>query len=316
LYLYEPGSFKPLCFIERNQVYYYHLDHLGTPQEMTDWEGRIVWSARYRAYGNVLKQEVAEVENNLRFQGQYFDAETGLHYNRFRYYDPGTGQFVQQDPVGLLGGVNNYQYASNPAGWIDPLGLTCKELTSWNQFQKDTKGHFENSTETAKSYNRMKEVQAMEKGTRPDPSTYLPQSYIDTHLQKFDNGASRIVTRSDYEKYGFGKPDATNSEFMSTKADVDAIVKSANGDVTKIAADLGIPVEQLEKGSLVRIDVVNPRYFDAAMPSGNEFGANKQWIPGGKLPTGKDEIVVSASKMTKSDLKVTDLKTGEDLSGN
>ena len=127
LYLYEPGSFKPLCFIERNQVYYYHLDHLGTPQEMTDWEGRIVWSARYRVYGNVLKQEVAEVENNLRFQGQYFDAETGLHYNRFRYYDPNTGQFIQQDPIGLLGGVNNYQYAPNPMGWIDPLGLSCKE---------------------------------------------------------------------------------------------------------------------------------------------------------------------------------------------
>ncbi|MEZ5509896.1 MAG: RHS repeat-associated core domain-containing protein [Gammaproteobacteria bacterium] len=128
LYLYEPGSFRPLAFVERNQVYFYHLDHLGTPQEMTDWEGRVVWSARYRVYGNVLKQDVETVENNLRFQGQYFDAETGLHYNRFRYYDPGTGQFTQQDPVGLLGGVNNYQYAPNPTGWVDPLGLVCKEL--------------------------------------------------------------------------------------------------------------------------------------------------------------------------------------------
>ncbi|MEZ5509893.1 MAG: RHS repeat-associated core domain-containing protein [Gammaproteobacteria bacterium] len=127
LYLYEPGSFRPLAFVERNQVYFYHLDHLGTPQEMTDWEGRVVWSARYRVYGNVLKQDVEAVENNLRFQGQYFDAETGLHYNRFRYYDPGTGQFTQQDPVGLLGGINNYRYAPNPTGWVDPLGLVCKE---------------------------------------------------------------------------------------------------------------------------------------------------------------------------------------------
>ena len=63
------------------------------------------------------------VEQNLRFQGQYFDGETGLHYNRFRYYDPDCGRFVSQDPIGLLGGVNNYQYAPNPVGWVDPLGL-------------------------------------------------------------------------------------------------------------------------------------------------------------------------------------------------
>ncbi|WP_461423123.1 RHS repeat-associated core domain-containing protein [Ketobacter sp.] len=50
-----------------------------------------------------------------------------MHYNRFRYYDPGTGQFTQQDPIGLLGGVNNYQYAANPVGWVDPLGLVCKQ---------------------------------------------------------------------------------------------------------------------------------------------------------------------------------------------
>jgi RHS repeat-associated protein len=68
---------------------------------------------------------VEEVENNIRFQGQYFDEETGLHYNRFRYYNPNTGQFITQDPIGLLGGVNNYRYAPNPVGWVDPWGLTA-----------------------------------------------------------------------------------------------------------------------------------------------------------------------------------------------
>jgi RHS repeat-associated protein len=75
----------------------------------------------------VAVKEVEEVENNIRFQGQYFDEETGLHYNRFRYYNPNTGQFITQDPIGLLGGVNNYQYAPNPVGWVDPFGLSCKE---------------------------------------------------------------------------------------------------------------------------------------------------------------------------------------------
>ncbi|MEE5067585.1 RHS repeat-associated core domain-containing protein, partial [Pseudomonas alliivorans] len=59
-------------------------------------------------------------------QGQYFDAETGLHYNRHRYYNPGTGRFLTPDPIKLAGGLNNYQYVPNPTGWVDPLGLTGK----------------------------------------------------------------------------------------------------------------------------------------------------------------------------------------------
>ncbi|WP_205880130.1 RHS repeat-associated core domain-containing protein, partial [Lampropedia aestuarii] len=64
------------------------------------------------------------LSQNLRFQGQYYDAETGLHYNRFRYYDPDCGRFVSQDPIGLAGGLHLYQYSSNPVAWIDPLGLS------------------------------------------------------------------------------------------------------------------------------------------------------------------------------------------------
>ncbi len=127
-YLYEPGSFRPLAQIENGTVYHYHLDHLGTPRELTDDTGKIVWKARYKTYGALALKEIEEVENNLRFQGQYFDEETGLHYNRFRYYNPATGQFINQDPIGLLGGLNNYQYAPNPVQWIDPLGLSCKEV--------------------------------------------------------------------------------------------------------------------------------------------------------------------------------------------
>ena len=59
----------------------------------------------------------------IRFQGQYFDEETGLHYNRFRYFDPDMGMFTTRDPIGLLGGTNVFQYAPNPTGWIDPFGL-------------------------------------------------------------------------------------------------------------------------------------------------------------------------------------------------
>jgi RHS repeat-associated protein len=94
---------------------------------MTNARGQLAWSASFKAYGNLAVVHNNEIENNLRFQGQYFDEETGLHYNRFRYYDPECGRFTSQDPIGLLGGVNNYQYVPNPTGWVDPLGLSCKE---------------------------------------------------------------------------------------------------------------------------------------------------------------------------------------------
>ncbi|WP_155651243.1 polymorphic toxin type 47 domain-containing protein, partial [Burkholderia stagnalis] len=90
--------------------------------------GEIAWSARYKAWGEAREvigeaARKAGIENPLRFAGQYFDRETGLHYNRYRYYDPGSGRFVSKDPIGLAGGINVYQYAPNPISWIDPLGL-------------------------------------------------------------------------------------------------------------------------------------------------------------------------------------------------
>ncbi len=131
-YIYEPGSFRPLAMLDgegplKATPFYYQLDHLGTPQELTDYSGEIMWSAKYRAYGNLAALDVAEIDNPLRFQGQYFDAETGLHYNRHRYYNPGTGRFfLTPDPIKLAGGLNNYQYVPNPTGWVDPLGLSSK----------------------------------------------------------------------------------------------------------------------------------------------------------------------------------------------
>ncbi len=104
--------------------YFYQLDHLGTPMELTIGNGTVVWSADYRAYGKIAKQHVEEIKNPLRFQGQYFDEETGLHYNRHRYYSPDTGRFTTADPIGLAGGLNSYQYVKNPIGFVDPLGLT------------------------------------------------------------------------------------------------------------------------------------------------------------------------------------------------
>ncbi|WP_139114958.1 RHS repeat domain-containing protein, partial [Pseudomonas sp. 28 E 9] len=132
-YLYEPDSFRPLALLEgfgpeETKPYYYQLDHLGTPQELTTPDGEIVWSAHHRAYGEISRLDVGKVDNPLRFQGQYFDQESGLHYNRHRYYHPNIGRYLTPDPVKLAGGINAYQYVPNPTGWVDPLGLSnCPE---------------------------------------------------------------------------------------------------------------------------------------------------------------------------------------------
>ncbi|MGH8451532.1 RHS repeat-associated core domain-containing protein, partial [Pseudomonas sp.] len=129
-YVYEPDSFRPLALLEGfgpkdTKPFHYQLDHLGTPQELTAPDGEIVWSAHYRAYGEIARHDVGKVDNPLRFQGQYFDAQSGLHYNRHRYYHPDIGRYLTPDPVKLAGGINAYQYAPNPTGWVDPLGLSA-----------------------------------------------------------------------------------------------------------------------------------------------------------------------------------------------
>jgi RHS repeat-associated protein len=115
----------------KEEIAFYQCDHLGTPQELTDCEGEIAWSAQYKAWGQA-KEAISEaaykvgIRNSIRFQGQYLDDETGFHYNRYRYYDPDSARYITPDPIGLLGGINAYQYAPNPIGWIDPLGLRPK----------------------------------------------------------------------------------------------------------------------------------------------------------------------------------------------
>ena len=133
LYLYEDEDedegYEPLARVDGTgplqKIRYYHNDLNGLPEQLTEADGHNVWQATYRVWGNTL-EEVREPyyieEQNLRFQGQYLDRETGLHFNTFRFYDPDVGRFTTPDPIGLEGGLNLYQYAPNPIGWADPWG--------------------------------------------------------------------------------------------------------------------------------------------------------------------------------------------------
>jgi type VI secretion system secreted protein VgrG len=122
-YVAHPNHAGPLTKLEGGEVSHYVTDHLGTPQEMYDGKRQVVWAAEFNAYGKTRSMLKREVENPIRFPGQFYDAESGLHYNLFRYYDAQAGRYINQDPIGLAGGTNQYAYAEgNPVQMIDPSG--------------------------------------------------------------------------------------------------------------------------------------------------------------------------------------------------
>ncbi|WP_084908732.1 RHS repeat-associated core domain-containing protein [Burkholderia ubonensis] len=113
-----------------SEMYYFHSDPNGAPTRITDPLGVVVWAGNYAAWGTVARSSALEEFNQpLRFQGQYFDAETGLHYNRYRYYDSHVGIFVSQDPLGIWPATNIYRYANNTISWADPMGLDSADDT-------------------------------------------------------------------------------------------------------------------------------------------------------------------------------------------
>jgi RHS repeat-associated protein len=147
LYIYtDQSSYEPLARIDKRgndpeRVMYFHTDLNGCPEELTDENGKILWECSFQLWGKRIHEiEHEPIEQNLRYQGQYLDRETGLHYNTFRYYDPDIGRFTQPDPIGLAGGLNLYQYAPNGLTWVDPTGLSkCGPNKSTKQgYHKET----------------------------------------------------------------------------------------------------------------------------------------------------------------------------------
>jgi len=120
---------------EQSDVFWYHTELNGLPERMTDEHGEVVWRGRFSTWGETERESATGfqiVQQNLRFQGQYLDRESGLHYNLFRYYDPVGGRFTQVDPIWLAGGVNTYGYVGDPLTWVDPLGLSRCKPEKWD----------------------------------------------------------------------------------------------------------------------------------------------------------------------------------------
>ncbi|HHL18506.1 MAG TPA: RHS repeat protein, partial [Thiothrix sp.] len=128
-WVFDPHSFAPLAKIEQDQFYSVITDHLGTPQELINNRGDIVWQTHYTAWGGIQEQRHNKVDCPVRFQGQWCDDESGLYYNRFRYYDVDIGHYLSADPIRILGGYNLYAYVKNPILWLDFFGLVAAPST-------------------------------------------------------------------------------------------------------------------------------------------------------------------------------------------
>ncbi|EPA3537837.1 RHS repeat-associated core domain-containing protein, partial [Escherichia coli] len=109
------------------KIHLYHCDHRGLPLALVSTEGATEWCAEYDEWGNLLNEENPhQLQQLIRQPGQQYDEESGLYYNRHRYYDPLQGRYITQDPIGLKGGWNFYQYPLNPVQYIDSMGLASK----------------------------------------------------------------------------------------------------------------------------------------------------------------------------------------------
>ena len=123
-WVFEEGSFVPTARITDRSSQSIVTDYLGTPTQMYDSDGNKTWEAQLDIYSRVRTFAGRSLnECPFRYQGQYQDSETGLYYNRFRYYDPEIGSYISQDPIGLEGGSRLYGYVHDANSWIDEFGL-------------------------------------------------------------------------------------------------------------------------------------------------------------------------------------------------
>ncbi len=126
-WVFEEGTFVPVAKLTEEKKLSIATNYMGTPEVMYDEQGEEIWSCQLNSYGKVRSfQGEYKTDCPFRYQGQYEDGETGLYYNRFRYYSPEEGIYISQDPIGLAGSNPTfYAYVHDPNSWLDVFGLNC-----------------------------------------------------------------------------------------------------------------------------------------------------------------------------------------------
>jgi RHS repeat-associated protein len=168
-------------------------DHLGTPLSLHDAQGAVTWELTLDSYGGVRQGKGKAQDCPFRYSGQYEDIETGLYYNRFRYYDPETGQYISQDPIRLEGGANVYNYVHDTSLWVDTYGLApCRgangrfekaqtasdEIASLPSFGGKTRGNIRKGLK-GRGYTKIKSNNGDETWIRSAPDGKLAVARMD-----------------------------------------------------------------------------------------------------------------------------------------
>jgi RHS repeat-associated protein len=227
-YGYAMGSTwttNPLWLKEGGDYYFYLNDHLGTPQKIIDAAGAVVWSARYDSFGNAVI-DIETISNPLRFPGQYYDEESGLHYNWNRYYDPFLGRYIQSDPLGLDAGINLFVYANNrPLTVIDPKGLCFSFM--YNTPSEENSSSYTMSTN---SYRYSAAATMLLDSRNTENATYSSNAY---YLRSKGLSGVRITTKSSSgvhtQSYNIGKKGAAyHLTISATNSVLDSLIRQSN----------------------------------------------------------------------------------------
>ncbi|MCV9878103.1 RHS repeat-associated core domain-containing protein [Brenneria izbisi] len=175
-WVYEPGSFRPLAQVESKEgttrLHYIVTDLTGTARELCSESGQVHWRGEQGLWGAHREEKIPlplrrylgdaaneEVYCDLRYQGQIYDTETGLYYNRHRYYDAeGIQQYISPDPIGLAGGIRPQGYVHNPLEWVDPLGLAGCPPDPKKMSRAERQARI-NELAEANAHRRLKEMQ-------------------------------------------------------------------------------------------------------------------------------------------------------------
>lgn len=210
-WIFEPASFRPLAKQENGRAYACVTDQAGTPRELLDKHGELAWSVRLSVWGGTDQIRGQATECHVRFQGQWFDEESGLAYNLNRYYEPETGRYLSPDPIGLEGGARSYGYVHNPMAWVDPCGLAgCNTdaASDLPQFKGKSAAEIRNELQDA-GFTRTKVSNSPGKNetwTHPDGSEVRIHPYgneqtapfrsaNNAHIHKQDSLGNRLTDR-------------------------------------------------------------------------------------------------------------------------
>jgi RHS repeat-associated protein len=219
---WEPETFTPVAKEKEGRRWSIATDHLGTPSAMYDELGQLAWQMQLDLYG-VGRPDTAEQTCPWRWPGQYEDDETGLYYNRFRYYDPGTGRYISQDPIGLAGGMSLYGYVDDTTALTDPFGLTTYDFATLMNMAQNTLD-FGTAKDGAVFWSgpRMKDAQKWAESLAHEGKTTLEQT----------KGGKFLVSLDLFNELGHGSPVTPQQAAEIWDAASKKFAEGASGEVS------------------------------------------------------------------------------------